>query len=992
MSSSLAFSCYNNGSFSHDRNVTFNLEGFHTTIDLYSKNGVAEGFECVTENSSTAAYSISQQLIIDCWDAKMNLVAENGKAYGVNSLAKKGYSYNSTSVSIVSIGDITGYINAYGKQGAMGIYSSTEDDAKRESTISIGNIVGEMNIKSKEGNAFGFFSSDELTITGNISGQLAFASEDKRGVFITGIRTTLNGGVDGNGHTKAMEISGSIIVDGGSGAYGILASGDSMVTITGIVAAGEFNTMSSDDGLETLVSHLQGFNRAEWYGKTIISQANGIAYADGYLARVLGQLFESGTFTATSSADTLSIESGAVVMGDIALGGGANTLTIDTGAQIYGDITGDSIALTFNVATNMGNAVVTARNAGAFADESTNWTINVADGITSGVYSLADIANGIDASALEGKTVTVNAFGEHREIAFGEGITGDGLFDVGVTANGEIEFVYADTFFGLHSDVKNGYITKENNGSFTLSFSRRIDAASFDIGMVSIKDGKGNAVAVTECVVDGNKLVVNYEPLTQDGIYTVFVSSELKDVDGNYLDQNLNKTGNEADDGFSVSLRADFTSPYITRIQPDDTFDGTLTAITITFASEIDIDSVKDQIVLVTPSNTLVLPTKIRQVVGNVVEVLVPEQTAHGTYRVQIGNGIKDQAGNYIDQNRNGIGGEAEDACIHTFRIADVELRVGNVELSNAAPELGETFRVSWTDYNENGKEITGSWTDGVYLSTDARWDIGDKLLGKVVHDGGLAAGQTLASSLDISLSGALPGDYYLLVRSDIYMQEQGNHTAADAAQNLEAVRLTVTVPRLATAVASTDSVSGTGDFDTFIYSQAANVEQTLLFESGSSSRFDVYVGYGFAPTREKYSFVSRDIKSSGSLVLNANAAVRDVYVMVYARNASSQSEYSLTVQEPQTSIVSINTAPQSAQDDAFYEITGINFGTDTTIALRAADGTLFEPTALTAATSSSRLQDKRLKREAMMFALPRADVQSWRKTLCSSLTARELN
>jgi len=42
----------------------------------------------------------------------------------------------------------------------------------------------------------------------------------------------------------------------------------------------------------------------------------------------------------------------------------------------------------------------------------------------------------------------------------------------------------------------------------------------------------------------------------------------------------------------------------------------------------------------------------------------------------------------------------------------------------------GDPVTISWTVFNRSTENITGLWADAVYLSADATWDLGDKLIG----------------------------------------------------------------------------------------------------------------------------------------------------------------------------------------------------------------------------------------------------------------------
>src|SRR5207248_2397717 len=65
-----------------------------------------------------------------------------------------------------------------------------------------------------------------------------------------------------------------------------------------------------------------------------------------------------------------------------------------------------------------------------------------------------------------------------------------------------------------------------------------------------------------------------------------------------------------------------------------------------------------------------------------------------------------------------------------------------------ASGATGGPLTLSFAVRNASGATAEGSWSDAVYLSADSAWDLGDVLLGKVVHNGNLAVGATYVSQL----------------------------------------------------------------------------------------------------------------------------------------------------------------------------------------------------------------------------------------------------
>ena len=98
----------------------------------------------------------------------------------------------------------------------------------------------------------------------------------------------------------------------------------------------------------------------------------------------------------------------------------------------------------------------------------------------------------------------------------------------------------------------------------------------------------------------------------------------------------------------------------------------------------------------------------------------------------------------------------------------------------------GDPLTISWTVKNTSTVTASGSWTDAVYLSSDATWDIGDKLLGRGDFSGTLLADGSYTLNLTTTMPGASPGNYRIIVRTDARNQlhedtGEANNTSASA-------------------------------------------------------------------------------------------------------------------------------------------------------------------------------------------------------------------
>jgi hypothetical protein len=114
----------------------------------------------------------------------------------------------------------------------------------------------------------------------------------------------------------------------------------------------------------------------------------------------------------------------------------------------------------------------------------------------------------------------------------------------------------------------------------------------------------------------------------------------------------------------------------------------------------------------------------------------------------------------------------------------------------------GEAVQFEWTVLNQSSDvPATGTWTDSLFLSTDATWDIGDRPLGRAAFTGTLDPGASTTMTLDSVLPPVAPGDYRVIVRTDIFNQinegvnEANNRTASADTVGVAVDELQIGVP-----------------------------------------------------------------------------------------------------------------------------------------------------------------------------------------------------
>jgi subtilisin family serine protease/fibronectin type 3 domain-containing protein/methionine-rich copper-binding protein CopC len=116
-----------------------------------------------------------------------------------------------------------------------------------------------------------------------------------------------------------------------------------------------------------------------------------------------------------------------------------------------------------------------------------------------------------------------------------------------------------------------------------------------------------------------------------------------------------------------IFVGPDRSGPRIDSTDPAGTATGPVDHITLTFNEPVDESSFTlNDIALVEGPAGAIAPSAVNHLAGGQVHVVFPPQNTSGVYRVAIGPEIQDRAGNFMDQDGDGVGGEMADDRFET--------------------------------------------------------------------------------------------------------------------------------------------------------------------------------------------------------------------------------------------------------------------------------------------------------------------------------------
>lgn len=238
-----------------------------------------------------------------------------------------------------------------------------------------------------------------------------------------------------------------------------------------------------------------------------------------------------------------------------------------------------------------------------------------------------------------------------------------------------------------------------------------------------------------------------------------------------------------------------------------------------------------------------------------------------------------DRRNNVAESNENN--NSAADGVVFDLT-PPADLIVSSVEsISNATP--GEPVTFNWVVQNIGANPAPSIWNDTIYLSTDQTWDISDILIDKRSQLGPLTGGQNYNGTLTLPLPAVNPGNYYVIVRTDVrnYVREtnENNNTGVAIAQT------TVDVSELQIGVLrNTTLTTGQERF----YRTNAPTNETLRFllegQLGSSNELFARFGQIASPLAFDHSFTRPNEPNQEIVVPNTQAG--DYFTRFVSRNS----------------------------------------------------------------------------------------------------------
>jgi WD40 repeat protein/subtilase family serine protease len=240
----------------------------------------------------------------------------------------------------------------------------------------------------------------------------------------------------------------------------------------------------------------------------------------------------------------------------------------------------------------------------------------------------------------------------------------------------------------------------------------------------------------------------------------------------------------------------------------------------------------------------------------------------------------------------NNVGVDTQSMVITVAPPADLVVESVSVPASGSP---GTPMPIQWVVRNVGSNAAVGEWYDSVYLSVDNRWDINDTLIGRFERSGRLEPGATYTGQLNEPLPGVVPGNYYIIVRTDarntVRETDETNNAGIAGPAVLDVIELQLGVPFSNTLTPQARS---------HFYKVNVPAGQTLLWSVDSQLEdveTELFVRYNQMAQRSAYDYRNERPFGADQEAVVPRSQAGYYYGLVYGADVRQNSPYQTVVE-----------------------------------------------------------------------------------------------
>lgn len=276
---------------------------------------------------------------------------------------------------------------------------------------------------------------------------------------------------------------------------------------------------------------------------------------------------------------------------------------------------------------------------------------------------------------------------------------------------------------------------------------------------------------------------------------------------------------------------------------------------------------------------------------------------------------------------------------MHVNLTPPADFVVGSITVpANGIP--GQQATIEYTVVNNGVNAARGTWVDSVYLSADETWDINDALVGRVTNIGFdiPGGGGSYSQMLTAPLPGVLPGDYHVIIRSDILNRIPESDETNNIGVSLDRAALDFAELELGIATAG-ELARGQAAY--YKVDVPAGETLSINFDSLAGDGFnEVYLAFDRVPSRSNFDFASIEPFEVDQRAIVPSTQAGTYFVLVYANDLpAGPQQYDITAELLEFEVFDTNYGRGGNAGNLTIEINGAKFDRTVTARLTTAEG-----------------------------------------------------
>lgn len=207
------------------------------------------------------------------------------------------------------------------------------------------------------------------------------------------------------------------------------------------------------------------------------------------------------------------------------------------------------------------------------------------------------------------------------------------------------------------------------------------------------------------------------------------------------------------------------------------------------------------------------------------------------------------------------------------------DLVIGTIAIP-ANAMAGYEMALTYVLHNQGTNAAFGPWVDALYLSADDQWDIGDALFTRVSQSGFLAVGDSRTNTVSAPAPGVLPGNYRVIIRTDVVNQVPETNELNNITATLDQVASQVDALEL--GVPTTNSLA---HHQARYYRVHVTAGQWLVLELGcatATAATELYASFEAIPSRSEFEYRHSNPLQPNQRIVVPNTREGDYYILVY--------------------------------------------------------------------------------------------------------------